>query len=146
MEETTGTRETRETTKMEETTGTRETRETTTKSGIIFLCGLCVSAVSASLRSLCPCSLQFRCVSVVSYLLPSLLLSPSQPQKKANRQHLRVHLSAIVAWRQSDADSRYLYSILVHCLLDSYCNSYGCTHHRVVTHTEEAHHLDVCWY
>ena len=32
---------------------------------------------------------------------------------------------------------------LLHCLLDSnsYCNS--CTYHWVVTHTEEAHHLNV---
>ena len=35
---------------------------------------------------------------------------------------------------------------LVHCLLDSYRNSHSRTHHRVVTHTEEAHHLNVCWY
>ena len=35
---------------------------------------------------------------------------------------------------------------LVHSLLDSYCNSNSCTYHRVVTHTEEAHHLNVCWY
>ena len=30
-------------------------------------------------------------------------------------------------------------------VLDSYCNSNSCTYHWVVTHAEEAHHLNVCW-
>ena len=33
---------------------------------------------------------------------------------------------------------------LVHCLLDSNRNSHRSTHHGVVTHAEEAHHLHVC--
>ena len=35
---------------------------------------------------------------------------------------------------------------LFHSLFDSNSNSNGCTYHRVVTHTQEAHHLNVCRY
>ena len=33
---------------------------------------------------------------------------------------------------------------LFHCLLNSSCSSYSSIYHWVVSHTEEAHHLNVC--
>ena len=42
---------------------------------------------------------------------------------------------------------KYLRSgLLLHSLFDSYSNSYSCTYHRVVTHTQEAHHFYVSRY
>ena len=37
-----------------------------------------------------------------------------------------------------------LKGLLSHSLLNGNGNSNGSTYHRVVTHTEEAHHLNVC--
>lgn len=35
---------------------------------------------------------------------------------------------------------------LFHSLFNGNCDSNGCTDHRVVTHTQEAHHFNVCRY